>query len=138
MFQMQTPNPPPPQAVQATITPVSRDTTTDAGEPITYLSTPTPEVSSVIVALPPGGKTDWMTHPVPGYLYILQGELTVEFADGKHLVFKAGQAFMQARTKWHRGINTGPGEMRFLAVFFGEKGTPIILNTPHDPSKPKP
>lgn len=138
MFQMQTPNLPPPQAVQTTITPVSKDTTTDAGEPITYLSTPTPEVSSVIVALPPGGKTDWMTHPVPGYLYILQGELTVEFADGKHLVFKAGQAFMQARTKWHRGINTGTGEMRFLAVFFGEKGTPIILNPPHAPSEPKP
>lgn len=138
MFQMQTPNMPPSQSVQTTITVVSKDTTTDAGEPITYLSTPTPEVSSVILSLPPGGKTDWMTHPVPGYLYILQGELTVEFADGKHLVFKAGQAFMQARTQWHRGINTGSGEMRFLAVFFGEKGTPVILNPPHLSNERKP
>ncbi|MDE1176349.1 MAG: cupin domain-containing protein [Edaphobacter sp.] len=122
---------PPPSETQTKITIVSKDTTTDAGEPITYLSTPNPEVSSVILSLPPGGKTDWMIHPVPGYLYILEGELTVEFADGNHLVFKAGQAFMQARSKWHRGINTGPGEMKFLAVFFGEKGTPVILNPPH-------
>jgi quercetin dioxygenase-like cupin family protein len=67
---------------------------------------------------------------VPGYLYVLEGELTVEFEDGHHLVFKAGQAFMQARTKWHRGINTGSGTMRFLAVFFGSKGTPEVLNPP--------
>ena len=24
-----------------------------------------------------------MTHPVPAYLYILQGDLTVQFADGR-------------------------------------------------------
>ncbi|MCU1324237.1 MAG: hypothetical protein JWM43_3886 [Acidobacteriaceae bacterium] len=138
MFQMQTPNIPQSPPTQTTITAVSKNTTTDAGEPITYLSTPNPEVTSVILSLPEGGKTDWMTHPVPGYLYILQGELTVEFIDGTHLVFKAGQAFMQARTKWHRGINTGSGEMRFLAVFFGEKGTPVIVNPPHLQNGDKP
>jgi quercetin dioxygenase-like cupin family protein len=111
---------------QATITMVSKDTTTDADEPIRYLSTPNPEVSSMILALPPGGKTDWMIHPVPGYIYVLEGQLTVEFEDGSHIVFKAGQAFMQAHTKWHRGINEGTGPMRFLAVFFGE-----ISNPPH-------
>ncbi len=123
---------------QATVTAVSQDTTDDAGDPITYLSTPNPEVTSAIVSLPPGGKTDWMTHPVPGYLYILEGELTVEFADGHHLVFKQGQAFMQARTKWHRGINTGSGQMRFLAVFFGAKGIPPVLNPPRPASGVKP
>ena len=100
MPQAQTPNIPISQMGQATVTLVSRDTTDDAGDPITYISTPSPEVTSAIVALPPGGKTDWMTHPCPGYLYVLEGELTVEFEDGHHLVFKTGQAFMQARTKW--------------------------------------
>lgn len=123
--------PPPPGTNGPTITVVSTDTTTDAGEPIRYLSTPNAEVTSVILSLPPGGKTDWMTHPVPGYLYILEGQLTVEFEDGHRLTFKQGQAFMQARTKWHRGINEGNTRMRFLAVFFGEKGTPTILNPPH-------
>lgn len=122
--------PPPPSIGQETITMVSRDTATDAGEPITYLSTPNAEVTSVILSLPPGGKTKWMTHPVPGYVYILEGELTVEFENGSRLKFKAGQAFMQARTKWHRGVNEGSAPMRFLAVFYGEKGTPIVLNPP--------
>jgi quercetin dioxygenase-like cupin family protein len=121
---------PPPSTGQETITMVSRNTTTDAGEPITYLSTPNAEVTSVILSLPPGGKTKWMTHPVPGYVYVLEGELTVEFENGSRLKFKAGQAFMQARTKWHRGINQGSGPMQFLAVFYGEKGTPVVLNPP--------
>lgn len=123
---------------QATVTLVSRDAADDAGDPITYISTPNPEVTSAIVSLPAGGKTDWMTHPCPGYLYVLQGELTVEFEDGRHLIFKAGQAFMQARTKWHRGVNTGKGQMRFLAVFFGAKGMPPVLNPPHATVPPKP
>jgi quercetin dioxygenase-like cupin family protein len=120
-----------PATNQATITMVSTDTTTDAGEPIRYLSTPNPEVTAMTLSLPPGGKTDWMTHPVPGYVYVLEGALTVEFTDGSHITFKAGQGFMQARTKWHRGVNEGNTTMRFLAVFFGEKSTPTILNPPH-------
>jgi quercetin dioxygenase-like cupin family protein len=130
MFIASTPAPPP-DSGQATITAVSKDTTTDAGEPIRYLSTPNPEVTAVILSLPPGGKTDWMTHPVPGYVYILEGELKVEFVDGTHVTFKTGQGFLQARTKWHRGVNEGNTRMRFLAVFYGEKGTPVILNPPH-------
>ena len=131
MIFVQAAPPPPKTANQATISMVSRDTETDAGEPIRYLSTPNPEVTSMILSLPPGGKTDWMTHPVPGYVYVLEGQLTVEFEDGSRVTFKAGKGFMQARTKWHRGLNEGKQTMRFLAVFYGEKGTPVILNPPH-------
>ena len=124
---------PPPATNEVTITMVSKDTKTDGGEPMRYLSTPNPEVSSMTLSLPPGAKTDWMTHPVPGYIYVLEGELTVEFEDGSRVVFKAGQGFLQARTKWHRGLNEGKTTMRFLAVFYGEKGTPVILNPPRGP-----
>ncbi len=127
---MQAAPPPQPAPVTATMTMVSSDTMTDAGEPLTYLSTPNPEVSSVILTIPPGGKTEWMTHPVPGYIYVLEGTLTVEFEDGHRLSFKAGQAFLQARTKWHRGLNLGSERMRFLAVFYGAKGIPDVLNPP--------
>jgi quercetin dioxygenase-like cupin family protein len=114
-----------------TVTPVSKDDTTDAGEPITYPAGGTPEVTSAILTVPPSGKTEWMTHPVPGYVYVLEGTLTVEFEDGHRLTFHSGQGFLQARTKWHRGINQGTEPLRFLAVFFGAKGVPIILHPPN-------
>ena len=57
--------------------------TTSAGEPLHYLSTPEPVVSSDVLTVPPGGVSRWMIHPVPAYLYVLQGDLTLEFVDGK-------------------------------------------------------
>ena len=113
-----------------TVTLVSKDDATDAGEPVTYPAGGSPEVTSAVLTVPPGGKTEWMTHPVPGYVYVMEGTLTVEFEDGHHLTFRAGQGFLQARTKWHRGINQGSEPLRFLAVFFGVKGVPIILHPP--------
>jgi len=112
------------------MTVISKDSTTSAGEPISYLSTPDPEISSGIVTIPPGTTTEWMVHPVQGYLYVLEGTLTVEYADGPRKVFKAGQGFPQARSKWHRGRNDGETVVRFLAVFYGGKGVPNVLHPP--------
>jgi quercetin dioxygenase-like cupin family protein len=103
-------------------------TTTTAGEPLLYLSTPDPVISSDILTVPPGGVTQWMTHPVPAYLYVLQGDLTVEFTDGKRQTYHTGQALLQSRAYWHRGRNDGTTPVRFLAVFLGAKGVPTILH----------
>jgi len=110
--------------------PVSKDSSTIAGEPIDYLSTPSPEISSMSMSIPPGSTTQWMIHPVPLYIYVLEGTLTVEFADGSHQDFEAGRAFLQARTKWHHGRNKGTAPVRFLAVSFGAKGVPTVLHPP--------
>ena len=71
-----------------------------------------------------------MVHPVQGYVYVLEGTLIVEFAGGPRNEFKAGQGFAQTRSKWHRGRNDGKGVVRFLAVFFGGKDVPNVLNPP--------
>jgi quercetin dioxygenase-like cupin family protein len=117
--------------MKVTMTDVSKDSVTDAGEPITYLNTPNPEISSNIMTIPPRTATAWMTHPVQGYVYVLEGTLIVEFADGPRMEFKAGQGFPQARSKWHRGRNDGQSVVRFLAVFFGGKDVPNVLNPPN-------
>ena len=116
--------------IKATMTGVSKDSVTDAGEPIVYLNTPSPEISSAIMTIPAGTTTQWMVHPVQGYVYVLEGTLIVEFADGPRKEFKAGQGFPQARSKWHRGRNDGKEVVRFLAVFFGGKDVPTVLHPP--------
>jgi quercetin dioxygenase-like cupin family protein len=111
-----------------TITPLPDLTATAAGEPLLYLSTPDSMISSDTLTVPPGGVSHWMTHPVPAYLYVLQGDFTVEFVDGKRQTFHAGEAFLQSRAQWHRGRNDGQTPVRFLAVFLGAKGVPTILH----------
>jgi quercetin dioxygenase-like cupin family protein len=120
-------------STHSTIKELSRLTTTIAGEPLAYPNTSEPVVSSDVVTIPPGGVTSWMTHPVPAYLYVLEGTLTVEFADGTRHQFDADQSFLQCHTTWHRGRNEGTTPMRFLAVFIGAKGVPVILNPPSGP-----
>src|SRR5262249_1697036 len=115
---------------KATMRDVSRDSLTDAGEPIVYLNTPSPETSSSIMTIPAGTATEWIVHPVQVYIYVLEGTLIVEFADEGRKEFKAGQGFPQAREKWHRGRNHGKGVVRFLAVFFGGKDVPTVLHPP--------
>jgi quercetin dioxygenase-like cupin family protein len=121
---------PSPPAQMVTMTQVSKGSTTIAGEPELYLNSPNAEITSAIFTIPPGTKTQWMTHPAPGYIYVLQGTLTVQFADGSLQTFSAGQAFLQARTKWHRGWNRGSQSVRFLVVFFGAKGVPDVMHPP--------
>jgi quercetin dioxygenase-like cupin family protein len=117
-------------STEATIAPLPPLTRTIAGESLAYPNTPEPVISSDILTIPPGGVTEWMTHPVPAYLYVLEGRLTVELIDGTLLKFDAGQSFLQCHTTWHRGRNEGTTPMRFLAVFIGAKGVPEILHPP--------
>jgi len=116
--------------VKPELSPVSKDSTTIAGEPLVYPGTASPEVSSSILSIAPGAKTDWMIHPAQAYLYVLEGTLTVELAEGSHREFSAGEAFLQTRTKWHRGRNRGSAPVRFLAVFLGAREVPNVLHPP--------
>jgi len=121
---------PPEAGVTVSIAPLPDLTTTAAGEPLLYPSTPDPVIKSYILTIPPGGVTRWMTHPVPAYLFVLQGDLTVQFFTGRQETFHAEQAFLQACTEWHRGRNDGQQPVRFLAVFLDAKGIPTILHPP--------
>ena len=123
-----------PPAPTVSVTPVSNNTVTIGGEPELYLSTPDPEVASVVFTFPPGAVSQWMIHPAPVYVYVLEGTLVVEFEDGSHQSFHAGQGFLQCRSKWHRGRNDGSQTMRFLAVFFGAKGVPNVVHPASGPS----
>jgi quercetin dioxygenase-like cupin family protein len=117
----------------ATTTALPPLTTTIAGEPLSYPNTPDPVVSSFVETIPPGGVTSWMIHPVPAYLYVLEGTLTVELIDGTRHTFDAGRGLLQCRTTWHRGRNEGTTQMRFLAVFIGAKGVPEVVHPPSGP-----
>jgi mannose-6-phosphate isomerase-like protein (cupin superfamily) len=104
---------------------------TIADERLEYPSTPYPVISSAVLSVPIGEANQWMTHPVPAYLYVLEGTLTVEFEDGRQYEFQEGRAFLQCRTMWHRGRNFGSKPVKFLAVF-GSNSVPYILHPPKE------
>jgi len=91
------------------------------GQPIAWPSGK-PQVTAVIVTLPPGAETGWHRHPVPLFGWMLEGELTVDYGPAGTRTYRPGEALMEAIGTPHNGRNEGDAPVRILAVFMGAEG----------------
>ena len=112
---------------QVQVTPLLKTTVTSAGQPITYPQITDPEVTGLLVEIPPGAETGWHKHPFPCYAYMLSGELSVDFEDGKTNRFTAGQAFAEGVNLLHNGRNIGTEPVRLVLFVTGEKDKPFTV-----------
>jgi quercetin dioxygenase-like cupin family protein len=82
----------------------------------------TPKVTAAIVIIPPGKDTGWHIHTVPLFVYILEGEVTVDYGSKGVKTFKAGSALLEAENWPHIGMNKTDKPLRILAVYMGAEG----------------
>ncbi|MEI6492029.1 MAG: cupin domain-containing protein [Verrucomicrobiota bacterium] len=122
---------------QIVVTPILRTTTTASGEPIAYAVTGTPQVTAVMVEIPPGADTGWHQHPYPCYAYILSGKLIVEVKGEKPRELLAGEALVEAVNATHRGTNKGTEPVRLVMFVTGEADKPFTVRVPDRASKDK-
>ncbi|MEI8343125.1 MAG: cupin domain-containing protein [Verrucomicrobiota bacterium] len=108
-------------------TPLLSATTTASGQPIEYPKTDKPQVTMLLVEIPPGAETGWHKHPVPCYAYILSGSVMVELENGKSYSFHAGQAFAETVNTLHNGKNTGTEPVKIVMTAIGEEKEPIVI-----------
>jgi len=85
------------------------------------------QITALRAELAPGGQTGRHTHPVPTFVYVLEGELTVEAEGYGAKIYKAGDAFLESVNMWHNGINRTNAPTKFLVVFSGEEGKPNLV-----------
>src|SRR6478752_9319616 len=109
------------------VSPVMKGSTTISGQRIEYPHSNKPEITAVVIQIQPGKESGRHMHPVPTYVHILEGTLTVEFEDGSRQAFKAGSGFLEVVNTWHNGKNLGEVPVRFLVVFAGEEGQPNLI-----------
>ena len=88
------------------------------------------KITAVIVTLPPGASLPTHLHPVPLFAYILQGELSVDYGSEGTLVYRKGDAFVEAFNWPHSGRNAGKGEVKILVVYAGAMGVPNSVPVP--------
>ena len=101
--------------------PLLKTTQTRDDEPIVY-PTGKPEIISVIGTLQKGGRTALHEHPVPVYVYILEGEVELKTDGGEPHRYKAGEAFIEAQNRKHQAFNVADTATKLLVVFVGEEG----------------
>lgn len=107
-----------PKSYQNLLTPLVQGSTDVLGAPLAYPSG-TPNITSAIVTVPPGGETGWHEHEVPLFAYILEGELTVDYGEKGTKVYRTGEAVLEAVGWPHNGTNTGTVPMKLVAVYMG-------------------
>ncbi len=119
------------------VTKLLTSTTTANGQKLAYLRTDRPEVTALIVEIPPGGETGWHLHQVPVYAYMLAGTITVELGDGTSRDYREGEAILEVRDTPHNGRNRGRVPARLVAFYTGEEGRPNVvrLERPAQPAR---
>ena len=115
---------------QIVVTPILRTTKTASGQPIAYPKTNSPQVTTVLVEIPPGAETGWHVHPFPCYAYILSGKLTVKIQGKKPRELHAGDALVEVVNTPHNGMNKGRDPVRLVMFVTGEAGKPFTVRIP--------
>jgi len=97
------------------------------GDKLQYLRTDHPEVTALIVHIPPGGSTGWHKHPVPVYAYILEGKLTLKLKDGRTFSLNKGAAIFEVMNIMHNGYNFGKEPVSLVVFYTGAVDVPKVV-----------
>jgi quercetin dioxygenase-like cupin family protein len=97
-------------------------------QPISYPKTEKPEIISVIGTIEPGGRTPLHEHPIPTYVYVLEGEVELQSEGGQPAKYKAGEAYIEALNHKHQLFNKSSAPAKVLVVFVGEEGKPTTIS----------
>jgi len=79
-------------------------------------------VTAARLTVPPGGTVPLHLHPVPLFVYILQGEIAVDYGSRGTVTYSAGDTFVEAFEWPHHARNAGKGNVKLLAVYMGAEG----------------
>ena len=104
--------------------------TTRAWDGTTYKSYPTgqPQLTVLLIKIPPHTALHWHYHPVISVGYVVSGELTVEKREtGERATVRAGQALPETIGTTHRGFTTN-GPVELIVFYAGQAGLPITVN----------
>ena len=85
------------------------------GEPIAF-GTGTPAISAWVITFEPGGHTNLHQHPAPSFVYVMEGELEVQVADGEPYPIKQGQAIIEPQDTTVQAFNVADGPTRIIVV----------------------
>ncbi|HHE32340.1 MAG TPA: cupin domain-containing protein [Chlorobaculum parvum] len=113
--------------VQAKVETLEVTSTNYAGQPLSYPQLGTPEVTALVVHMPPGSSTGWHKHPVPVYAYMIEGELTVRTENGVEKKFVKGEPIIEVLNLMHNGTNTGKETASLVVFYTGFEGVPNVI-----------
>lgn len=108
------------------IVPLLKGNKTIMGEDFSYPSGQA-NVTAAILTLAPGSKTLTHTHGVPLFVYILEGEMEVDYGAKGRKTYKKGDSFIEAMAVAHYGMNNSKAPVKVLTVYMGGAGAKDMI-----------
>lgn len=106
--------------------PLLDTTTTRDNDPIAWPQG-TPRIISVVGTIEPGGRTPLHQHPVPTFVYVLDGEVELRTEGGDPHTYTTGEAYIEALNRDHQLFNVTDADATVLVVFVGAEGEPTTV-----------
>ncbi|HVY18935.1 MAG TPA: cupin domain-containing protein [Bauldia sp.] len=95
--------------------PLLEATETVDGTTLAYPTVGAARLFSIRLTVEPGGRTLLHHHPVPTYVYVLEGEFELHYGDTVK-TFKAGEALVEPLNKPTQVFNRGTVPLKMLVV----------------------
>jgi quercetin dioxygenase-like cupin family protein len=88
-----------------------------------FPETDKPEMTSAVITIQPGGRSNLHEHPVITLVYVLEGEAELHVGE-KVFNYKAGDAWVEPINVLNQIFNRGTVPLKNLVVFVGSEGNP--------------
>lgn len=106
--------------ITATIIPMVGGNKTIIGQEFKFPSG-SPLIKAFNIEIAPGKKTDTHQHLVPLYVYVVSGELEVDYGSKGKKVIPAGSSYVEAMNWCHFGKPAGQGPVKIIGVYLGQE-----------------
>jgi len=106
--------------IEATAIPLVDGPKTILGQSFKYPSG-TPLINAFNIDIPVGKKTSLHKHAVPLFVYVVSGEMIVDYGSKGKRTFKAGAAYIEAIEWCHIAQAVGNQPTKIIGVYLGQE-----------------
>lgn len=106
--------------IEATEIAISQSPKTILGQDFKYPAGQ-PLIKAFMIDIPAGKQTSLHKHAVPLFVYVVSGELEVDYGSKGKKTFKSGSAYVEAIDWCHVGKNSGKLPVKIIGTYLGQE-----------------
>ncbi|MEI6182730.1 MAG: cupin domain-containing protein [Polynucleobacter sp.] len=106
--------------IEATEILIAQSPKTILGQDFKY-PTGQPLIKAFLIDIPVGKQTSLHKHAVPLFVYVLSGELEVDYGSKGKKTFKSGTSYVEAIEWCHLGKASGKLPVKIIGVYLGQE-----------------
>lgn len=114
--------------IDATLITIVGAPKTTLGQEFKY-PTGQPLIKAFLIDIPVGKQTELHKHYVPLYIYVVSGDLEVDYGSKGKKIYKPGTSFVEAMDWCHLGKVSGKTPVKVIGVYLGETNPDQIKPT---------